>query len=281
MITFCSSPFLIAGICYIIAEIVSELKTYAQNLRGIRGDIGMDSYVNDIVEKVRGLLRENSDEETRIGSHRFFKENEQAPVYGVKSAAVRKIAKAIFSGIKELSKSDIFALCDSLWKSGYIEEIGVACEWSYAVRKQYLPEDFSIFEKWVDDCVNNWATCDTLCNHTVGAFIEMYPKFVTSLTNWSKSVNRWKKRASAVSLIIPARKGLFLTEIFEIADNLMSDPDDLVQKGYGWMLKAASDAHQTEVFDFVVSRKEIMPRTALRYAIEKMPPERRAEAMKK
>jgi 3-methyladenine DNA glycosylase AlkD len=109
----------------------------------------------------------------------------------------------------------------------------------------------------------------------------MYPKFTTNLIDWSKSENRWKKRASAVSLIIPARKGLFLPEIFEIADTLLADPDDLVQKGYGWMLKAASEAHQTEVFDFVMSRKNVMPRTAFRYAIEKMPPERRAEAMKK
>jgi 3-methyladenine DNA glycosylase AlkD len=109
----------------------------------------------------------------------------------------------------------------------------------------------------------------------------MYPKFAANLTDWSRSKNSWKKRASAVSLIILARKGFFLAEIFEIADTLISDPDDLVQKGYGWMLKAASEAHQTEVFDFVVSRKGIMPRTAFRYAIEKMPPERRAEAMKK
>ncbi|MDR0764872.1 MAG: DNA alkylation repair protein [Synergistaceae bacterium] len=248
----------------------------------IEGDIDMDHKTgNDIVEKVRGLLRENSDEETRIGSRRFFKKNECILAHGVKSAAVRKIAKAAFAEIRGLPKNDIFALCEDFWKSGYIEEIGAACEWSYAVRGQYIPEDFSIFEKWVDIYVNNWMACDTLCNHTIGTFIEMYPKFAASLTGWSKSKSRWKKRASAVSLIIPARKGLFLPEIFEIADTLISDPDDLVQKGYGWMLKAASDARRSEVFDFVVARKGVMPRIAFRYAIEKMPPERRAEAMKK
>jgi 3-methyladenine DNA glycosylase AlkD len=235
----------------------------------------------NIVEKVRGLLQENANEETKMGSRRFFKENEQVKVYGVKSAVAQKIAKAVFAEIKGLPKSEIFALCEHFWESEYIEEIVVACEWSYTIRKQYLPADFSIFEKWVDAYVNNWAACDTLCNHTIGAFLEMYPKFVVSLTEWSKSKNRWKKRASAVSLIIPARRGLFLPEIFKIADTLLLDCDDLVQKGYGWMLKAAGETHQTEVFDFVVSRKKIMPRTALRYAIEKMPLERKAEAMKK
>jgi 3-methyladenine DNA glycosylase AlkD len=62
---------------------------------------------------------------------------------------------------------------------------------------------------------------------------------------------------------------------------LLSDSDDLVQKGYGWMLKAASESHQKEVFDFVIKNRSTMPRTALRYAIEKMPKELKVEAMKK
>jgi len=82
-------------------------------------------------------------------------------------------------------------------------------------------------------------------------------------------------------LIIPARQGKFLKDIFEIADILLLDEDDLVQKGYGWMLKAASQAHQQEVFDYVVRNKKTMPRTALRYAIEKMPKDLRLQAMSK
>jgi 3-methyladenine DNA glycosylase AlkD len=82
-------------------------------------------------------------------------------------------------------------------------------------------------------------------------------------------------------LIIPTRKGKFLNAILEIANALLTDTDDLVQKGYGWMLKAASQAHQQEIFHYVISRKNEMPRTALRYAIEKMPAEMRKEAMKR
>ncbi len=101
------------------------------------------------------------------------------------------------------------------------------------------------------------------------------------MKKWAKSDNRWVKRASAVTLIIPARKGLFLKDIFDIADTLLTDKDDLVQKGYGWMLKAASQAHEEEVFDYVMNNKKYMPRTALRYAIEKMPPELKSRAMEK
>lgn len=224
-------------------------------------------------------LEENTDEKTRAGSQHFFKE--EIKCYGVKTEAVHKISKAYFKIINKKSKAEIFSLCDELWQSGFIEESFVACNWSYFIRKKYEPEDFQVFEKWIRDYVNNWASCDTLCNHTVGEFIEMYPKFLSNLKEFAKSKNRWMRRASTVSLIIPAKKGKFLNEILELADILLLDKDDLVQKGYGWMLKAASQAHQKEIFDWVISKKALMPRTALRYAIEKMPKDLKIKAMEK
>ena len=105
--------------------------------------------------------------------------------------------------------------------------------------------------------------------------------FLSDLKKFTKSDNRWMKRAAAVSLIVPARKGLFLSDMFEIALILLEDPDDMVQKGYGWMLKVASQTHQNEVFEFVMQHKQRMPRTALRYAIEKMPEDLKKQAMSK
>ena len=55
----------------------------------------------------------------------------------------------------------------------------------------------------------------------------------------------------------------------------------MVQKGYGWMLKVASQIHQKQVFTYVMKHKSQMPRTALRYAIEKMPKDLKAKAMEK
>ncbi len=235
--------------------------------------------MNEIILKIRQTLIENGDEKTRLQSEYFFKE--QVTVYGVKSATVQKIAKDIFVEIKNLPKAEIFAMCEKLWQSGYMEESFVACVWSERLSKKFVPADFDILERWINNYVSNWASCDTLCNHTVGNFIMMYPEFLAKLKEFAHSENRWVKRAAAVSLIVPARKGLFLKDIFEIADILLLDSDDLVQKGYGWMLKAASQAHQQEVFEYVMNKKEVMPRTALRYAIEKMPDDLKKQAMQK
>lgn len=234
---------------------------------------------NTLLAAIRMDLKQNSDEQTRISGRNFFKE--KIKLYGVKSACVSKIGKNRFKTIKGTKKDEIFDLCEKLWQSGFMEESFIACHWSYFVHKEYKPGDIKVFEKWLNKHVSNWASCDTLCNHTVGTFMEMYPENVSDLKKWATSKNRWMRRASAVSLIIPARKGSFLTDIFQIADTLVSDQDDLVQKGYGWMLKAASQAHQKEVFDYLMKKKAVMPRTALRYAIEKMPEKLRAMVMAK
>ena len=232
-----------------------------------------------IIETVREQLLQNVDEMTKESSKRFFKEAIQP--YGVKSALVGQISKQAFKTIETLSKEEIFDLCEELWQSGMLEESFIACNWSQLLSKRYTENDFSRFERWVNEYVSNWASCDTLCNHSIGSFLMRYPQYIENIKGWTSSKNRWVKRASAVSLIIPARKGLFKKEIFEIADSLLLDTDDMVQKGYGWMLKSLAEAYEEDVFQYVLQKRAVMPRTALRYAIEKMPTEKRQEAMKK
>jgi 3-methyladenine DNA glycosylase AlkD len=232
-----------------------------------------------IIENIRKELISNADEKRKKSGEKFFKE--EVIMYGLKSAMTTSIGKEHFKKLADKSKGTVFGYCNELWSSGYMEESFIACNWSYNVRKEFKPEDFKVFENWISKHVNNWASCDTFCNHTVGTFIEIYPSYLQELKVWAKSDNRWMRRASAVSLIVPARRGKFLKEIFELADILLIDKDDMVQKGYGWMLKSSSQAYQKEVFDYVMKRKGVMPRTSLRYAIEKMPADLRGLAMVK
>lgn len=232
-----------------------------------------------VIQQLRSEMKALADEKTRRSGQRFFKEEVQ--LYGIRAAVVSSLAKKYERSLRDNPKEEVFALCDELWRSGIFEEAAVACSWSYGRRREFVPGDMRTFERWVNDHVTNWAACDTLCNHTVGAIVERYPGLIRDLKRWAVSENRWMKRAAAVSLIVPARKGLFLPEIFIIADLLLTDPDDMVQKGYGWMLKVASQQHCEEVFQYVLRHKSVMPRTALRYAVEKMDPGLRMVAMER
>jgi 3-methyladenine DNA glycosylase AlkD len=233
----------------------------------------------EILSKIRRDLEAQVDIDTKNSFQSFFKEKVTA--YGVKTAAVTKIASKYFKEVKPLGKDRILELCEDLLRTDYSEEAFVAFEWACRLSDEYRPEDFRIFEKWLTKYVNNWAKCDTLCNHTIASLVERYPGLIENLKTWTRSENRWLRRAAAVTLILPARRGSFLKDVFELADSLLLDKDDLVQKGYGWLLKEASRLHRQEVFDYVLSNSKIMPRTALRYAIEKMPEDLRRRAMEK
>ncbi len=236
--------------------------------------------LSKVLTEIRETLKANIDEKTKNGFQRYFKE----PVifYGVKSAIVKKISKEYFKKLKSANfkKRELFILSEKLFKSGYSEEAWIAASFIYWYDR-FEKKDFTVYEYFIDKYIDNWAKCDNFCNHAVGSFIEIYPEYIRNLKSWAKSKNLWLRRASAVSLILPARKGKFLKDILEIADILLKDTKDMVQKGYGWMLKEASRKHQKEIFAYVIENKKTMPRTALRYAIEKMPKELKIQAMKR
>jgi 3-methyladenine DNA glycosylase AlkD len=235
--------------------------------------------MDPVISSIRIELIDNSDEKTRESAGHFFREEVQ--IYGVKTQVVKSIAKKYWKDVKNRDKSEIFSLCEELFQSGYCEESFVVSEWIPRMKDRFSPEDMLIFRSWIERYINNWAACDTFCNHSIGDFIEKYPEYIEELKRWTRSENRWMRRASAVSLIVPAKRGRYLMDVLEISDLLLKDDDDLVRKGYGWLLKEASREHQDEVFEYVMRNKDLMPRTSLRYAIELMPKERRSIAMEK
>jgi 3-methyladenine DNA glycosylase AlkD len=235
--------------------------------------------MNPTIQQIRIDLEANADQNTKESEKRYFKE--AIKVYGVKTATVGKIAKKHWSQVKTLPKQEIFELCEELYKSGYMEEAFIVSDWMPRYINNLQASDIATFRRWIESYISNWAECDSFCNHTIGDLIEKYPEIVPEVKSWAKSQNRWMKRASAVSFIVPAKHGEFLSDVFEICDVLLLDGDDMVQKGYGWLLKEESRLHQKEVYDYVVAHRREMPRTALRYAIELMPKELKAEAMKR
>jgi 3-methyladenine DNA glycosylase AlkD len=235
--------------------------------------------MDPVIMQIRQELKSSADPEIQSSARRFFKE--EIRCYGMKTATVVTIARKYWKLVKSRPKADIYALCEELFRSGYLEESFVVSEWTRRLSGRYEREDLAIFRSWIDTYITNWASCDGFCNHTIGDFIVRFPDSIDELKRWTQSDNRWMRRAAAVSLIVPAKHGLFPEEAMEIAGLLLTDSDDMVRKGYGWLLKEASRNHTGEIYAFVMRNRRRMPRTALRYAIEKMPEDLRAEAMKK
>ncbi|MFA6429429.1 MAG: DNA alkylation repair protein [Patescibacteria group bacterium] len=230
------------------------------------------------VALLRLELRKHVDPIFREGCQRFFAE--QVRVFGVRTPIVRKISAQIYQRyLKGASLQEVWKVSEALLKAGTLEECTVGVSWIRRRVKELAPGDGTRLERLVKNYVTNWATCDDLCTHVIGPFFTRFPQEIHRVDMWARAKNRWLRRASAVSLIPLVRHGDHLADAFCIADTLLLDEDDLVQKGYGWMLKEGSRAKPEEIFAFVMERKDRMPRTALRYAIEHYPRAMRKKAM--
>jgi 3-methyladenine DNA glycosylase AlkD len=197
------------------------------------------------------------------------------------TSAVRKISQESFQQVKNQPKDEIFHLCEELLETKHWEERTIAFDWAFRLRKKYSAQDFDRFESWLEKYVHGWGSCDDFCTHAIGYLIYAFPEKIANVKTWIPSENRWFRRGAAVVMIYSLRRQKGFEAAFEIADQLLMDEDDLVQKGSGWMLKEISKSEPLQVFEFVMQRKAVMPRTSLRYAIEKLSPELRQRAMEK
>lgn len=243
----------------------------------------------EITKNIRQELKSQVDLVYKKGCENFF--IEKIVCYGVRTPIVRKIAQRYFNKkVKLLNKKDLFSLCEDLFKSDYNEEATIAIQFLSLSFDKFEKKDFKIFTQFLNKYINNWAKDDDFCTHVLGVMIGRYSELILELKKWTKSKNMWVRRASAVSFISSDRMSVGedvgyvardnLKDVFEVAESLMKDKEDLVQKGYGWMLKVAANFHQRQVFEFVIKNKKEMTRTALRYAIEKMPINLKKMAMK-
>lgn len=218
--------------------------------------------------RIRGELSALAEPQFRASIQRFFREPVDA--WGVRTPAVRRLASAVFREVRQWPPAQRNRLCNDLWKSGKLEEAGVAVYLYQKLARQCGPCEFHLFEKWIDRFVTNWANCDGICG-LLWTTLENQPDLLPQIPAWTASPNRWKRRAAAVTLVREAKRGRHTRLILETAARLLADPDDMVQKGVGWLLKEAYPPRPAAVAQFLALHRDRIPPLVRRIAAEKMP----------
>lgn len=127
--------------------------------------------------------------------------------------------------------------------------------------------------------INNWDLVDLSCYQLLGSWLlDKDRSLLYDLARNGKSV--WEQRIGIVSTMAFIRKGQ-LDDTFAIADILLDHPHDLIHKATGWLLREAGKRDGSALREFLATRYMNMPRTMLRYAIEKFPEEERQQYLKK
>ena len=152
----------------------------------------------------------------------------------------------------------------------------------YKKSKKNKIDKIRIFEFYLKNAsennINNWDLVDVSAPRIVGDFLMKDDTSI--LKNLAKSQNLWEKRISIISTM-PFIKNRNFGDTLAIAEMLMKDEHDLIHKAVGWMLREIGKKNINVLEIFLSTRHKEMPRTMLRYAIEKFPEEKRKFYMKK
>ena len=125
--------------------------------------------------------------------------------------------------------------------------------------------------------VNSWDLVDVSAPHLLGHYLEGRPK--DPLTRLAASGNLWERRMAIIATLHFIKQNDF-DETLRIARLLLGDPEDLLHKAVGWMLREVQKRQNTVAEAFLQAHYRNMPRTMLRYAIERMPEARRQAYLK-
>ena len=234
--------------------------------------------MKQLTKTITNKLQALSDAEKREIFPKFFKAGkgeygEGDRFLGVTVPNIRAIAKLH----KDISIEEIRDLIQSEWHEVRLCALIIMVEKSKKKDEALRKELFNLYLSQTKR-INNWDLVDLSCRFIIGEYL--LDKSRDILYQLAQSPLLWDNRIAIVSTYAFIRKGQ-LEDTYALSDLMMQHPHDLMHKAIGWMLREAGKRDSERLYDYVMSHRADMPRTMLRYAIEKFSPKERAILMKR
>lgn len=201
-------------------------------------------------------LRELANEGDAAGAQRYFKDVGDDKFLGIRAPVLRALSREY----QAMPFAEIAKMLDSPWH----EERSLAL---MILVRRYKKEPDAVYKLYFDrmDRINNWDLVDVSARDIVGAHGDR-----AILDRLAKSESIWKRRIAIVATQHFIRRNEF-DDTLRLAKVLLRDPEDLIHKAVGWMLREVGDRDGKVLRAFLAKHAPQMPRTMLRYAIEKFP----------
>jgi len=210
-------------------------------------------------------------------SQRFFKTAEGKYGFGDKFLGIR--VPVIRQAIKKF-KTTSLSVAEKLLKSEYHEvRLYALLLLVFRFSKSSVDEQDEIYHLYLSNTqyVNNWDLVDSSAHHIVGAYLKNKDRSV--LYDLSKSNLLWDRRIAIISTFCFIKENQF-GDTLHISEQLLSDQEDLIHKAVGWMLREVGKRDLAIEVVFLKAHYQKMPRTMLRYAIEKFSKEERQKYLR-
>jgi 3-methyladenine DNA glycosylase AlkD len=213
----------------------------------------------------------------------YFKPGEKIFAYGIKTPELRKIEKGLYKSIQEFwTYSEGLEFANALLQDKHLEAKTLGLLLLSEYHKSFQASLLDQAKVWlVGNLCDNWAVTDLLSTQVLTRLIQSHPIVILRIKKWTSSPNLWLRRASAVSFVNAAGKGKHLDTAYAIATSLLTDTRDLIHKATGWLLRESGTTDPQRLKSYLLSHGPAVPRTAVRYAIERFPKHEREPILAK
>lgn len=237
----------------------------------------MSKPVGYIADHLRQVLINGASAPHTEEVQRFFKDEIQSR--GWYTNELRKLARRFTRVIRNEEGLDyLVGVADHLFAGNILEEKILAVLLLERSVGDFTSAHFKLFEQWLDR-VSTWADHDALVQYIIGPMIVADPRRLRRVFVWSRSPNRWRRRASAVALLRGTNRGLFWDEVQQITAVLLEDEDEMVRKGLAWLLRETVRFDAARTLPLLMSIRGQAPRFVLRTACERLTASDRARVL--
>jgi 3-methyladenine DNA glycosylase AlkD len=222
-----------------------------------------------VAAEIRHLLGSEGSAEHAAGVQWFFKDEIKS--HGWYAAKLRSAAVDFRRRIrKEFGLDFLLHVADKLFAGRNLEEKTFAVFLLEKLTEEFGDAEFRLFESWLPR-ISSWADHDGLVHYLIAPMVAAKPNRSNRVFLWAKSRDRWHRRAACVALIQGTRKKMLFPEIKRLSNLLLSDQDDMVQKGLGWLMRETAKADAKRTIPYLMSIRKRAPRLILRTACETLP----------
>jgi 3-methyladenine DNA glycosylase AlkD len=234
-----------------------------------------------LAQRARAEFRKAANPQVAAGQRAYFKKWEKVHYHGLKTPELRRIERELYQLVrKEWTYADAVELCEQLMPDRYLESKGLALMLLARYRRDFDEGFLHCAKSWLErGLCDNWAVTDHLSTQILSSLIDKFDRLAATIESWNRSPNQWVRRASAVSFVKPASKGRHLDRAYRIATALQPDPGDLIHKACGWLLRECGKADAARLEKYLLKHGPAIPRTTVRYAIERFPAAKRIEML--
>ena len=230
-------------------------------------------------EEMLRYLKSHANKTRAASYQRYFKE--PVDYLGVGKVKMTEALQNLLDRVEGAwTIKEAVQFCNLMVKDPHMESRGLGFQVVAAYVPEAPPALLADIKRWLETACGNWGLVDsTLAPSILAPHLDLHPDLIREVVSWTESPSQWVRRGATVAFVSLVKQKKHVPTAYRIASRLFDDEEDLVQKAVGWLLRETGKSDMERLKTFLLKHGPKIPRTSVRYAIERFPKDERKQIL--